>query len=109
MIIKIISTLLILLTVYFNVKHGWAGVTMNQKSDGVDLLAQWGISKPVFFVISSLTLAGSILILFPATFFVGNILNALIILVIMAFQLKSDSLKAAAIEIPFLLMPLIII
>jgi hypothetical protein len=41
--------------------------------------------------------------------FIGNILNAFLIVLIMAFALHSGNFKTALMEIPFFAMPLILI
>lgn len=47
--------------------------------------------------------------LIPRTFFVGNVLNAITIVVIMALALNAGKPRIALIEIPFLALPLILI
>lgn len=103
----IISAILILITVFFSFKHGWAGLTMTPKPD--DPIAKLGISKPVVYAISLLTLAVGVLVLFPATFVASCIINAVVILLILILQLRAGNMKAALIEIPFLLLPLVMI
>jgi hypothetical protein len=49
------------------------------------------------------------MVLFPRTFFLANVLNAVLILLIMALALRVGNLKTALIEIPFLAMPLLLI
>ncbi|WP_083325874.1 hypothetical protein [Hymenobacter coccineus] len=46
------------------------------------------------------------LLLFPATFLAGNLLNAAGILLIMGYALQTGNLRTAALEIPFPLLPL---
>jgi len=104
---KVISGLLILITVFLNIRHGWAGLMM--KPETVSMMEQMGISKQLSVVVSVLTLAGACLVLFPQTFFIGNVLNAVIILLIMCLALQAGNVKTALIEIPFLLMPLVMI
>ena len=43
------------------------------------------------------------------SFFIANLVNAVTILLIMAFSLRAGNFKTALIEIPFLLMPLVLI
>jgi len=107
MTMKIISGILILVTVFLNFKHGWA--MLKAKPEEVALFAKWKLSKTTLNVLAWLTLAGGLLIIFPETFVGGNILNAALILVIMGFHLKYKENKAAAMEIPFLLIPLVMI
>ena len=104
---KIISGALILITAFLSFKHGWEGLT--NKPEAVKMLTELGIGEVGGKVMSVVTLAVGLLILFPQTFFAGNLLNAGVILVIMALALKAGNLKIALIEIPFLLMPLVMI
>ncbi|RFS15101.1 hypothetical protein [Emticicia sp. C21] len=106
-LLKIISGILILITAFLSFKHGWDGLSM--KSETNEMVAALGISKPVILTISILSLAVGALVLFPQTFFIGNVLNAMLIVLIMALSLKTGNLKTALIEIPFLLMPLVMI
>lgn len=106
-IIKIISSILILITAFLSFKHGWDGLSM--KSETNEIVNALGISKPLILTISVLSLAVGVLVLFPQTFFIGNVLNAMLIVLIMALSLKAGNLKTALIEIPFLLMPLVMI
>ena len=73
------------------------------------MMTSLGINKTGILVISLLSIAVGIMVLFPQTFFIGNLVNAAVILLIMAMSLKSGDLKTALIEIPFLLMPLVMI
>ena len=104
---KIISGILILITAFLSVKHGWDGLSM--KSNTNEMVNALGISKPVILTISVLSLAIGLLVLFPQTFFIGNVLNAILIVLIMALSLKTGNVKTALIEIPFLLMPFVLI
>jgi len=106
-LLKIISGILILITAFLSFKHGWDGLSM--KSETNEMVTALGISKPVILTISVLSLAVGALVLFPQTFFIGNVLNAMLIVLIMALSLKTGNLKTALIEIPFLLMPLVMI
>lgn len=109
MIAKIISGVLILITVYLNLKHGWAGLSNNLKPEEAKMMADLGLNKTMLTVISVLALATCVLTLLPQTFFVGNIVNALSIVLIMAFALRSGNYKIALTEIPFFILPLVLI
>jgi hypothetical protein len=104
---KIISGILILITVFFSFKHGWAALTM--KYDESEAFSKLDISRPVLLIVGALTLLVGVFVLFPYTFFAGNIINAVLILFILALQLRAGNIKAALIEIPFLLLPLVMI
>lgn len=106
---KIISGILILITVYLNFKHGWSGLSGNASPEETKMMADLGLNKTKILVVSVLCLVVCVLTLFPQTFFIGNILNAISIVLIMAFALRSGKYKIAFIEIPFLLIPLILI
>ena len=82
---------------------------LKAKPEEVSLFAKWNLSKNMLNVLAWLTLAGGLLIIFPETFLAGNLINAGLILVIIGFHLKYKENKAAAMEIPFLLMPLLMI
>lgn len=105
---KIVSAALILITVYLSFKHGWGGVTMNMKPEETKMLSDIGIGKNLTLIIGVLSLSVCGLILFPQTFFIGNLINAGIVLFIMAMSLNAGVIKTALIEIPFLLIPLLL-
>jgi hypothetical protein len=106
---KIISGILILVSAFLSFKHGWEGLTMTVKPEQNDLLGALGISKNGLLVIGVLSIAVGFMLLFPSTFFTGNLLNAGMILLIMCLALKTHNVKIALMEIPFLLMPLLMI
>lgn len=104
---KIISGILIIITAFLSFKHGWEGITM--KTETNEMIEALGISKSILVVISVLSLGVGVMVLFPQTFFMANLLNALTIVTIMALSLKHGNTKIALVEIPFLLMPLVMI
>jgi hypothetical protein len=106
---KIISGILILITAFLSFKHGWEGLRMDYKSGEPNMLTAIGIGKTMGLILSIFSLAVGILVLFPQTFFAGNLINAATILLIIALSLKAGNIKTALIEIPFLLMPLLMI
>jgi hypothetical protein len=106
---KLISGILILVVSVLSILHGWGGVTNNVKPEEAAKIASWGIGKPMNTLMSFMNIIVAILILFPKTFFWGNILGAALIVLVMGFQLSTNNLKAAIIEIPFLLLPLVLI
>lgn len=106
---KIVSGILILITAFLSFKHGWDGLTLDVKPGDNDMMETLGINKIGILIISILSIAVGLLVLFPQTFFIGNLINAAVILLIMALALKTNNLKIALIEIPFLIMPLLMI
>lgn len=79
------------------------------KSETNEMVNALGIGKTGLLAVSVLSLTVGVLVLFPQTFFIGNLINALVIVLIMALSLKGGNYKIALIEIPFLLMPLVLI
>ncbi len=81
------------------------------KPETSDMLTELGLgtNRTILYLISVLTLSVALLVLFPQTFFAGNLINAGIILLIMALSLNVGNLKTALLEIPFLLIPLVLI
>ncbi|HEY0298180.1 MAG TPA: hypothetical protein VGB84_03080 [Arachidicoccus sp.] len=106
---KIISGILILITAFLSLKHGWGGLHLEAHPEEAKMMSGIGIGKMGALVFSIFSLLIGLLVLFPQTFFVACLLNAISILLIMALSLKTGNIKTALIEIPFLLMPLVII
>lgn len=104
---KILSGILILITLYMGVKQGWPMIT--GKTEMLDMLAQWQIGKNMALIMGIFVLAGAILVLFPQTFFYGNAITAIVIVYVLASQLSQRDLQSAMIEIPFLIIPLVLI
>jgi len=111
MIIRLISGALILFTAYMGLKHGWQlfNIKGNDTGPEIDIINKLNASKGILKSFAIFTMISSILILFPQTFFVGNILNAVGFVIIMAALLNIREIKPALIEIPFLIMPLLLI
>jgi hypothetical protein len=105
---KIISGILIVFVAIMSFKHGLSGLKSNAAQGDLQMLS-WGINKQMQTIISIATIVMAIMILFPQTFLVGNILGAIIFIVLMCFQLNAGYVKAAATEIPFLFITLLMI
>ena len=106
---KIISGLLLLVAVFLSVRHGWAGLTQTLKPAETELLAGLGFTRSTLVAFSSYTLAGAALLLFPQTFFWGNLLGAAGFLLLAALALRTGNLRLAATELAFMLLPLALI
>ncbi|WP_159467047.1 hypothetical protein [Dyadobacter sp. 3J3] len=111
MIIKLISGALILFTAYMGVKHGWQVLHIKPGDTGpeVELFNKLNLSQAGIKAIGILSILGALLILAPQTFFIGNMLNAVVILFLMAMFLNAGEIKSTLIEIPFLIIPLLLI
>ncbi|WP_080239922.1 hypothetical protein [Spirosoma rigui] len=104
----LLSAGLLALSAFLSIKHGWDSfrpATAEQTS----LMAELGITKATmpFFGVFSIIIG--LLLLLPQTFFISNILNAVTIVLIMAFSIRAGNVSMALMEIPFLAMPLLLI
>ncbi len=111
MILKLISGALILFTAYLGIKHGWQLFNVKPGATGpeADLLGKLNLSRVTLKIFAVMTLISALLILFPQTFVLGNTLNAIGIILIIVTLLNVREIKPALIEIPFLLIPLVLI
>jgi hypothetical protein len=111
MIIKLISASLILFSAFMGVKHGWGAYHSKPGDTGpvANLLQTLHLSQNELKFFAVLTIAGGLLLLAPQTFFIGNLLNiCLFLFLILRFLLVGD-IKHALSEIPFLLIPVLLI
>lgn len=108
MTLKIISVILLLTTVYFGVSHG-SRVFQKPSEQYLEMMNSLGITSAMRIAFGVLSIGSALLILFPKTFFVGNAVRALLLVLMMALALKAGNYKFALIEIPFIMMPLILI
>lgn len=109
MVKSIISLVLLLVSAGLSFKHGWDSFNVKSHPESLKMMTDLGI-KPIFVPAMgvAMLLIGALL-LFPKTFLLGNILNAISILIIMALAINAGNFKIALMEIPFLLLPLVLI
>lgn len=105
---KIISIVLLLVSAFLSIKHGWDAF-QPANAEQAKMVADLGITKTLMPYLGAFSIAVGLMLFFPQTFFIGNLLNAVTILLIMALSLNAGNYKMALIEIPFLAMPLILI
>ncbi|UOG73434.1 hypothetical protein MTX78_15015 [Hymenobacter tibetensis] len=103
---NIIALLLMALSVSLSFKHGWDSLQVKDNPAPAKMMSELGISSALVPLLGGITIAIGLLTLFPKTFFLGNLLNALSIVAIMALALQAGNFKIALLEIPFLLLPL---
>ncbi len=106
---KIVCGILITITLYLNGKHAWSGITKNMNPAETKMLSDIGLTEAFILPIGIVSLVICLLTIFPQTFFAGTLLNAALILLIMALALNTGNIKIALVEIPFLLLPLVMI
>jgi len=109
MVKSIISLLLLLASVYLAFKHGWDTLNYKKHPESLKMMNELGITETMIPFFGGITILIGVLLLIPKTFFLGNTLNAISILVIMALAVKAGNFKMAVMEIPFLILPLIMI
>jgi hypothetical protein len=112
MIIKLISAALLLFTAYMGIKHGWQLFNVKPGAAAgpeAELLGKLNLNQFTIKAFAVMTLLSALLILFPQTFVLGNTLNAIGLILIISTLLNVQEIKPALIEIPFLLIPLVLI
>lgn len=109
MVKNIIALVLLLTAAGLAFKHGWDTFNYKKNPESLKMMTELGISEAMIPVFGSLTILIGVLLLIPKTFFIGNVLNAVSIVIIMALAVRAGNFKMALIEIPFLLLPLVMI
>ena len=105
---KIVSIILLLASAFLSIKHGWDAFQPST-AEQAKMMANLGITKTIMPFFGALSIIIGLMLFFPQTFFLGNLLNAVTIVLIMALSLRAGDYKMALMEIPFLAMPLILI
>jgi hypothetical protein len=105
---NILSLALLILSAGLNFKHGWDAF-QRVGGEQAKIMADLGLTPSIMPYIGVLSIAVGFLMIIPQTFFTGNLLSAFTILLIMALSLKAGNYQMALLEIPFLLMPLLLI
>lgn len=106
---NIISLVLLIVSVALSFKHGWDTFNYKNNPESLKMMSELGIHESFVPFFGVLAFAIGILLLIPKTFFAGNLLNAISIVLIMAFALRAGNYKIALMEIPFLALPLMMI
>jgi hypothetical protein len=105
---KTISIVLLLISAFLSFKHGWDAF-QSVNPDQAKMMTELGITKTMMPYFGALSIIIGVMLFFPQTFLLSNMLHAIIILLIMALSLSAGNVRMALIEIPFLAMPLILI
>ena len=101
--------MLLIVSVSLSFKHGWDTFHYKDNPESAKMMNELGIGPTAIPFIGFLTIAIGVLLLIPKTFFTGNMLSAVSIVLIMALALRAGQVRIALIEIPFLALPLIMI
>ncbi len=105
---KLIAIILLLSSAFLSIKHGWDSFQPNNAEQS-KMMSDMGITSSMLPYFGVFSIALGIMLFFPQTFFIANVLNAVTILLIMALSLKAGNYRMALIEIPFLALPLVMI
>jgi hypothetical protein len=105
---KIFSIILLVISAFLSIKHGFDAF-QSPNAEQAKMMENLGISKSAMPYFGAFSILIGVLLLFPQTFFLSNLLNAIVIVLIMALSLRAGDHKTALIEIPFLLMPMLLI
>ncbi len=109
MIKNIISAVLLLISVTLSFKHAWDTVHYKNNPESVKMMESLGISETFIPYLAGAAIVFGVLLLIPGTFFLGNLLNVFLVVMIMGLTLRAGNYRMALIEIPFLVMPLVMI
>lgn len=105
---KIVTIALMAISALLSFKHGWDAFRP-ATPEQLKMMTMLGIGPNLMPYLGALSISVGLLLLSPRTFFISNLLNAVIILLIMALALKAGEVKSALIELPFLALPLLLI
>mgnify|MGYP003659875539 CR=1 FL=1 len=100
---------LLLASVGLSFSHGWGSFNYKKNPESFKMMSELGLAEWAMPVFGALAVLVGVLLLIPKTFFLGNLLNALSVVFIMAMALRAGNIRIAMIEIPFLLIPLLLI
>lgn len=103
------SALLLFISVSLSFKHAWDTIYYKDNPESVKMMESLGISETFIPYLAAVAIAVGVLLLLPNTFFLGNMLNAILIVMIMGLALRAGNYRIVLIEIPFLVMPLVMI
>ena len=106
---NIVSAVLLLISVTLSFKHAWDTLHYKNNPESVKMMESLGISETFIPYLAGGAIVVGVLLLIPGTFFLGNLLNAILIVMIMGLALRAGNYRMAMIEIPFLIMPLLMI
>jgi hypothetical protein len=111
MIIKIISGVLILFSAFMGIRQGMKGLNVKPGDTGpfVHLKEKLKFSDSTLKVFAALTILSGVLLLAPQTFLFANILNIGLFLFLIIRWLLIGDVKAALSEVPFMLIPVLLI
>lgn len=109
MVKSIISLILLIVSAFLSFKHGWDSFNYKNNPESLKMMTELGIKPSYVPAMGIAMMLVGVLLLFPKTFLLGNVLNAISIVIIMALAINVGNYKMALMEIPFLILPLVMI
>ena len=104
---RIFSAILVVLAFVMGLRHG---VDLLRSTPAkVQESLHITLNQPTILAVGALTCVGAILILFPQTFLAANFISAAVVLYLAAVQSKAHNLPGALVELPFVLLPLLVL
>jgi hypothetical protein len=107
MSIRTLYTILMALVVFMGIGHGCAMVS--RKVEDPEIFDRWAWTNAQIRAFGRITIIGSLFILFPYTFLLGNLILATTIFIIFGVQISLGNLNGALMKVPFLLMNFLLI
>ncbi|MFI2744271.1 hypothetical protein ACG2LH_16165 [Zhouia sp. PK063] len=108
MIVKIISSVLLLASTYIGISHGLR-VFKTPTAQNLAMMSALGISNTSRITFGIVSIISVILIIFPKTFYLGNTIRAVILIIFMCLALKAGNYPFALMEIPIIMIPMVLI
>jgi hypothetical protein len=104
---RILCAVLVLLAFVMGLRHGVS--LLRSTPAQVQETLHISMNQATILIIGLLTCLGAVLVLFPTTFFAANFISALVVLYLAAVQSKAHNLRGASVELPFVLLPLLVL
>lgn len=106
---NVFPALLLIISVTLNFKHAWDTIHYKNNPASLQMMIDLGINESFIPYLAAVGIIVGLLLLMPYTFFLGNMLNVILIVMIMGLALRAGNYHMALIEIPFFVMPLVMI
>jgi hypothetical protein len=105
--LTVLNTVLLTVSAFMGIKHGSAMIL--RKPHMLEMFAAWGVGAGGVLAFGLVGTTAAVLTLFPRTFFAGNFVMAACLLLLTALCLQQRDLLGALREVPFVLLPLLIV
>ncbi len=104
---KILSFILTLAAFFMGLRHGIG--LLRSTPEQVQTILNLTLGRTTIGVLGVLTVVGAVLVLFPKTFLLANVLSGAVIFYLAASQSNARNLQGALVELPFLMLPLLLL